>query len=135
MVAPRLSERPTSPTCVCMLPAQVLCIHSEFVQICERDCLAARAVLNGEYTGPLSGTLTISGSSDGSSTPLRFTHISVKTLYHPDTSESPTDFFSTRQCCTSDLSVSHSRPISAVVDLHCRSGVPRATSPQPDGPR
>ena len=31
--------------------------------------------------------------------------------------------------------VSHPRPISAVVDLHCRSGVPRATSPQPEGPR
>ena len=86
-----------------MLPAQVSRIHIEFTQTCERDCLAARAVLNGEHTGPFSGTLTISGSSDGSSTPLRFTHITVETLYHPDTSESATDFFSTRQCCTSDL--------------------------------
>ena len=132
MVAPRLSERPTSPTCVCMLPAQVLCIHSEFVQICERDCLAARAVLNGEYTGPLSGTLTISGSSDGSSTPLRFTHISVKTLYHPDTSESPTDFFSTRQCCTSDL---WPREPLATRELFRATNRSPASLPSPSGAR
>ena len=95
-----------------MLPAQVSRIHCEFVQICESDCLAARAVLNGEYTGRFSGTLTISGSSDGSSTSLPFTHITVETLYQPGISESATDFFSTRQCCTSDLA--SCRRLSAV---------------------
>ena len=102
MAAPRLCE-PHRRLCVCMLPAQVSRIHIEFTQTCERDCLAARAVLNGEHTGPFSGTLTISGSSDGSSTPLPFTHITVDTLYQPASSESATDLFSKRQCRTSDL--------------------------------
>ena len=103
MAAPRGCASPIADVCVCMLPAQVSRIHIEFTQTCERDCLAARAVLNGEHTGPFSGTLTISGSSDGSSTPLRFTDIAVETLYHPASSESATDLFSTRQCRTSDL--------------------------------
>ena len=87
--------------------AQVSRLHSTFVQFCESDCLAARAVLNGAYTGERSGTLTISGSP----TPLPFTSITLDTLSAPASCDSDTDLFSIRGSVAHVIIASSCRPV------------------------